>query len=210
MNSPTPHFDYSSSVFLNCPFDEQHRQIMEAIVFAVYDCGFVARCSLEESDSSNVRLDKIMRIVAGCKFGIHDISSTDLDADSNLPRFNMPLELGIFLGAKQFGAGRHRQKNCLIMDREKYRHQKFISDLAGNDVCSHDGDPGAAIGEVRSWLSDLSGRRLIPGKNRITGRYAEFRGELPRLCKGANLEVAELTYNEYSVFVSGWLSQVGS
>ena len=203
----TPLDDYSSSVFLNCPFDEQHRRIMEAIVFAVYDCGFFARCSLEESDSSNVRLDKIMRIVAGCKFGIHDISRTDLDADSNLPGFNMPLELGIFLGAKQFGAGRHRQKNCLIMDREKYRYQKFISDLAGNDVCSHDGDPDVAIGEVRSWLSDSSKRQTIPGKSHITGRYAEFRGELPRLCRNVNREIGELTYNEYSGLVSDWLSK---
>ena len=205
MNSPR--FDYSSSVFLNCPFDEQHRRIMEAIVFAVFDCGFVARCSLEESDSGDVRLDKIMRIIAGCKFGIHDISRTELDADSNLPRFNMPLELGIFLGVKQFGAGRHRQKNCLIMDREQYRYQTFISDLAGNDVRSHDGDPDAAIGEVRSWLSNSSGRQLIPGKRHITGRYARFRSQLPRLCKDFNLEAGDLTYNEYSVLVSDWLSK---
>ena len=59
---------------------------MAALVFAVHDCGFRARSSLEESDSSRVRLDKIRTIIADCRFGIHDISRTELDADHGLPR----------------------------------------------------------------------------------------------------------------------------
>ena len=57
---------YSSCVFLNCPFDEAYRPIRDALVFAIYDCGFVPRSSLEESDSGDVRIDKIMRIIAEC------------------------------------------------------------------------------------------------------------------------------------------------
>ncbi len=49
----------------------------------------------------------------------------------SLPRFNMPLELGIFLGAKRFGSQKQKQKNGLILDREKYRYQSFCSDIAG-------------------------------------------------------------------------------
>jgi len=37
---------YNDNVFLNCPFDPEYRQIFNAIVFTIYDCGFVARCSL--------------------------------------------------------------------------------------------------------------------------------------------------------------------
>lgn len=43
----------------------------------------------------------------------------------------MPLELGIFLGAKRYGDDNDRLKRCLILDVEQYRFQKFISDLAG-------------------------------------------------------------------------------
>ncbi len=117
---------YNSSVFINCPFDDAFESIRNAIVFAIYDCGFIPRCALEENNSGNVRFDKIQRIIAKCKFGVHDISRTELDAHNNLPRFNMPLELGVFLGAKRYGGPDQRRKNCLILDREQYRYQQFI------------------------------------------------------------------------------------
>jgi hypothetical protein len=37
--------------------------MFDAIVFAVYDLGFVARCSLEEDDAGEFRLSKIERII---------------------------------------------------------------------------------------------------------------------------------------------------
>ena len=54
-------------------------------------------------DTSQVRIDKIYNIIAGCRYGIQDISRTELDEDSGFPRFNMPLEFGVYLGAKKFG-----------------------------------------------------------------------------------------------------------
>ena len=35
-------------MFINCPFDAVYEPLFDAIVFAVYDCGFIARCALEE------------------------------------------------------------------------------------------------------------------------------------------------------------------
>jgi hypothetical protein len=96
---PDAQFEYG--VFINCPFDAAYRPLFEGIVFAVHDCGYIARCSLEVTDASQVRIEKISGIIASCKFGIHDISRTELDAATRLPRFNMPLELGMFLGAKR-------------------------------------------------------------------------------------------------------------
>jgi hypothetical protein len=64
--------------------------------------GFSARCTLEFDDASELRLDKIMRIIEQCAYGIHDISAVGLSAGTNLPRFNMPLELGLYLGCKRF------------------------------------------------------------------------------------------------------------
>jgi hypothetical protein len=45
---------YEKGVFINVPFDRKYQRLFNALVFAVYDCGFIARCSLEEGDSSNV------------------------------------------------------------------------------------------------------------------------------------------------------------
>jgi len=101
---------------VNCPFDDAYRLIFESIVFVVHDCGYIARCALEVDDASQVRIDKIASIISACRFGIHDISRTEPDAVTGLPRFNMPLELGMFLGAKRYGRGEQRQKSCLILD----------------------------------------------------------------------------------------------
>ena len=133
-----------NDVFLNCPFDDKYRPIFEAVIFAIYDCGFVARCALEIDDSAEVRIDKIFRLIGACKFGIHDISRIELDRKSGFPRFNMSFELGIFLGAKRFGGRRQKEKSCLILDKEPYRFQSFISDIGGQDIKAHDGEPKTA------------------------------------------------------------------
>jgi hypothetical protein len=74
------------------------------------------------------------------------------DETHRLPRFNMPLELGLFLRATKFGEGGQENKRCLILDRESYRYQKYISDIAGQDIKSHDDRPEVAIRKVRDWF----------------------------------------------------------
>ena len=56
---------------------------------------------------------------------IHDISRTELDKKTSLPRFNMPFELGLFLGAKKFGAFDQSKKRTLILDKKKHRKTYF-------------------------------------------------------------------------------------
>ncbi len=92
---------YEDSVFLNCPFDPAYQPLFQALIFAVHDCGYVARCALEVEDSGQVRIQKIEQIIADCRLAIHDISRTAPDPESQLPRFNMPLERGLFLGARR-------------------------------------------------------------------------------------------------------------
>jgi hypothetical protein len=197
--------DYSSRVFINCPFDDEYLSLRNALVFSIYDCGFVPRCALEEDNGGNVRFEKIQRLIRESKFGVHDVSRTELDPEHSLPRFNMPLELGVFLGAQKFGDSAQRNKNCLVLDREKYRYQKYISDIAGHDIRSHENRPEQLITIVRNWLSTSSGRKTIPGGAAIVSRYKEFSNALPAMCANVMIDIAELTYNDYSNFVSEWL-----
>lgn len=197
---------YEYSVFVNCPFDESYRNLFESIVFAIHDCGYIARCALEVDDASQVRIDKIGSIISACRFGVHDISRTDPDTATGLPRFNMPLELGMFLGAKRYGRAEQRQKSCLILDVERYRFQKFISDIAGQDIAAHGGEPARAIKAVRDWLSNATPKSIrIPGGAVIARRYGLFRTELPAMCDRLQLGVNELTFNNYVVQVEEWL-----
>lgn len=176
-------------------------------MFAIYDCGFIPRCALEEDNSGNVRFEKIERIINDSKFGIHDISRTELDKKTKLPRFNMPLELGVFIGASRFGSNKHRQKNCLILDKQPYRYQKFISDLAGYDIRCHNNESERVITVVRNWLNSASGRKTIPGGGNILRRYKLFNLDLPAICKDIPITIKELTYNDYSNFMLSWLKQ---
>jgi len=199
--------DYPSNVFINCPFDQDFKDIFYAITFSVFDCGFRARCALEEEDGGEVRIVKINNIISQCKYGIHDISRTELCVTTSLPRFNMPLELGMFLGAKRYGNSDQKKKTCLITDREQYRFQIFISDIAGQDIRPHNDNPENAIRIVRDWLRNTSKRTTIPGGTAIVNRYNEFRVALPEICTVAQITEDELTFNDYSTFVSAWLKE---
>src|SRR3954470_8265087 len=84
---------YDENVFFNCPFDEVYRPIFEALVFAAFDCGYVPRCALEADDAGQVRIEKILAMIRGCRLGVHDVSRTELDGAHSLPRFNMPSNL---------------------------------------------------------------------------------------------------------------------
>jgi len=197
--------DYNENVFINCPFDTEYKPLFNAIVFAVFDCGFIVRCALEEEDASQIRLEKIYGIIADCRYAIHDISRTELDTKSGLPRFNVPLELGLFLSAKKFGSGAQRKKKCLILDREPQRYQRFISDISGQDVQAHNNDPEAVISIVRNWLRTASGRVTIPGGTTICEHHQMFMSDLPAMCRQLHLNPSELIFNDYAWLVSEWL-----
>ena len=198
--------EYNDNVFINCPFDGAFSAIFRAIIFAIFYCGFRARCSLENDDGSEVRIEKIANIIRQCRYGIHDISRKELDKKSNLPRFNMPLELGMFIGAKKYGDVNQKKKCCLITDSEEYRYQVFISDIAGQDIKAHDNEPDKAIRIIRDWLSSASRRETICGGSAISNNYKIFCDELPMLCKQLKWEVDEITFNDYSCLVSSWIS----
>ena len=198
----------SDSVFINVPFDRRYKKLFDALVFAVHHCGLVARCARESEDGAQVRVDKLYKIIRECQYGIHDLSRTTLDSRNRLPRFNMPLELGIFLGARQFGDRHQRAKVCLILEREPYRYQKFCSDIAGQDIRAHNNDVAAALGVVRDWIRAMhrSGAP-IPGIVHIRQRYITFRRELARMCRLGKLDRSELSFIDYRTLVAGWLSE---
>ena len=176
-------------------------------MFTIHQCGFYARCALEAEDSGEVRMRKIKRIIRECGYGIHDISRVELDPANRLPRFNMPLELGLFLGAQEYGSGPQKQKRSLILDTEPYRYQKFCSDIAGQDIRAQGDHPARAIAAVRAMLSTaLDGRARLPGDAKIRSRYARFRAELPSICRRVHLRLSELQFVEFRFLLRDWLA----
>jgi hypothetical protein len=198
---------YEDSVFLNVPFDRSYRRLFDALVFSIHDCGFTPRSALEVDDSGEARVMKILDIIEKSKYGVHDISRAGIDQQTRLARFNMPLELGLFLGAKRYGAAKQRQKRCLVLDRERYRYRSFCSDISGQDVRAHNGEPRAAIRAVRDWLSTHKTAVQMPGGKAIFDRYERFRAQLAVQAAAVHLEPGELTFGDYTNLVVGWLTK---
>jgi hypothetical protein len=198
---------YDTSVFINCPFDALYSPLFEAITFCVYHCGFHPRCALEVDDSSQVRIEKINTIIRGCRLAVHDISRTEADGTPPLPRFNMPLELGIFLGAKAFGSGEQKRKAAVVLDTEPYRYQRYISDIAGQDIRAHGADPAKAIGHVRNFLAPHTPPTVfLVGPDRILERYEQFRSELPTSCALLHVDPGQLTFGDLTWLIQGYLN----
>jgi hypothetical protein len=197
---------YDTNIFFNCPFDDTFKPIFDALIFSAFDCGFAPHCALETDDSGQVRFEKILFIIRHCRLGVHDISRTELDRAHDLPRFNMPFELGLFIGAARFGTASQARKICLILDRDRYRFQKFISDISGQDIAAHKDDPEAAIRALRKWLASLGLVERIPGGGSIIKRYREFQKILPQILARLDLEHDEVSYADYTNIVSSWLA----
>lgn len=198
---------YTNSVFLNVPFDSRYKRLFEAAIFAIYDCGFVARSAKEDEDSSQSRVEKIYELIQQSKYGIHDISRVTLDSKNRLPRFNMPLELGIWLGAKRYGLKRDREKRALVLDKIDHRYQVFCSDISGQDPKCHNNDWAVMIRRIRNWLRNSPDYKNVafPGPEKMVARYQEFRAQLPAQCRLNGLNWRDLEFNDYSNLVVGWL-----
>lgn len=195
---------FEQNVFINCPFDTTYAPIFEAIVFAVKDAGFAPRSALERLDSSQIRLHKIIELIRSSRYSIHDLSRTELDSATALPRFNMPLELGIDLGCKAYSRA-HARKSLLIFDSEQYRFQKYLSDIGGQDVHRHGNSPKIAVARVRAWLRAESGLTGIAGGSAIYERYLKFREDLPVLCSKMRLDQDDLTFADFSGAIAAWI-----
>lgn len=187
--------NYDRSVFINCPFDEAYSPLLRAIVFALLDCGFHPRCALESPDASETRILRIYRIIGECGLGIHDLSRNQFSLKVPLPRFNMPLELGIFLGAKFIGREEQQKKACLIFDEHPYLYQKYLSDVAGQDISWHGNDPRNVVICIRNWLGSLV-QEHIPSGSIVWDRYRTFQGELRQTCIELRQKPEELTYTD--------------
>lgn len=194
---------YDVSVFLNCPFDDAYRPLLHAALFAIQDCGFIARTALEDTGSGETRLDKIVRIIAGSRFSIHDISRVEVSAAQPLPRFNMPFECGLSFGAARFGhPTRARGRDLLILAAEPFQDKRTLSDLAGQDAKYHHGRPDELIKAVRTFLAAkaqavLPADTVVRGHGDIVERLARFRAEIEDLAQARRIRLAEIDSFDY-------------
>ncbi len=189
------------NVFVNVPFDDEYAPLFDALVFAITACGYRVRCALEEDDSGDIRLDKLVRLIRECPRSIHDLSRIGL-GDNELPRFNMPFELGLAIGAKRFGGPQHRRDRIKIMVAEPYRLPAYLSDLGGNDPSAHHANPADVIRIARNYLQNAPGGGILAGPTRLTESFDRFRVELPEIARRIDFDPREIGgFRDYPTYL---------
>lgn len=164
---------FETNVFINCPFDNDYRSLLRPIVFCIHRLGFQPRIASERLDGNEPRIEKIIELIEGSKYGIHDLSRIKARKAGELFRLNMPLELGIDLGCKRFRGAPWSEKKCLIMETERYRYQAALSDLSSSDIVAHGDQPLEAFTAVRDWL-DQEARLDADGPARLWDQFTDF------------------------------------
>ena len=199
-------------IFVNVPFDDTYAPLFEALVFAVTACGYRVRCALEEDDSGDIRMDKLDRLIRQSHRSIHDLSRIEL-GDNDLPRFNMPFELGLAIGAKRFGSGR-KDDGFKIMVAERYKLPAYLSDLGGNDPSAHRRDPARVIKIVRDFLHKSPAGDILPGPAKLIATFKDFQSKLPDIAMRIDHQPGEVggftSYRIFVVCVAEYLKAKGS
>jgi hypothetical protein len=156
---------------------------------------------MAEDNALDNRIDKLLRMIEKCKYGVHDISRTELNAN-NLPRFNMPFELGVFFAAKRYGNNRQKVKNAIVLEHTKYLYQQYLSDINGVDTKAHNNDPSTAIRCIRNWLNTASKRKTIPYAPKLVSDFNEFDAQLPDISTNLGFTTPdEIPFNDFCQIV---------
>ena len=146
-------FPDDRAVFLNVPFDKGYEPLFIALIATLISIGRIPRSVLEISDSGQGRLRRIMKQMEACKVSLHDLSRV-----GNPARFNMPFELGIAYALRTYRSSQGRYL-FVLLESERHRLGKTLSDLAGHDPAIHDGKP---MGMISAVLDSLGPPRAAP------------------------------------------------
>ena len=190
------------NVFVNCPFDAEFRPCFEALLFAITASGYKARCALEDADGANIRFDKLRKLIRESRRTIHDLSRIELGVDA-LPRFNMPFELGLAIGAKYFGGPKLRRNSALIMVRKDYILNAYLSDLGGNDPVAHNDNPHEVIRAVTRYLHTSPQGKVLRGAQSTIARFERFKETLPTMAAALERAHSEVDpFKDYRVYLA--------
>ena len=182
--------------------------LLQAILFCLIRFGFKPRIATERIDSGETRLEKIKELIREAKYSIHDLSRCQSTGPGEHYRMNMPFELGMDFGCRNFGGSPFDQKKILVLEEQKYRYQIALSDLAGSDIEAHEGDYAKAIRKVRNWVTTLGVRQQI-GASKLVGEYEDFRGWHFKKLQGTGFsseDIADYPTEEMINAMTEWVS----
>jgi hypothetical protein len=163
------------SVFLNIPYDPGFEDLYLAYIVGLSQLGLTINVTL--AVPSQGRLDTIIDLIEKSTYSIHDLSRVELS--KGLPRFNMPLELGLALYRSRATKGAHRVH---IFDKRPYQAQRSTSDVNGIDPQIHRGRPKSLMIGLRNLFRQSGDVTTVP---EMIASYQAVKKRLPAIRKDA-------------------------
>ena len=149
----------SDTVFLNIPYDEDFRRLYVAYIVGLIYVGLEPRVTLSIPGGKR-RLDRILALIGGCRYSIHDLSRVELDRTApRTPRFNMPFELGLAVCWAGVHPARHE---WFLFETISWRAAKSLSDLNGTDPNIHGGTVQGVMRELCNAFVRTRPRPSVP------------------------------------------------
>lgn len=199
---------FETNVFINCPFDKDYAPLLRTLSFTLLYLDLEPKLS-QTLSSSTIRINQIKQHIRNCKFSIHDLSRSKPLKKGDLPRFNMPYELGLDIGASEYGGKTLKAKKTLILETERYHYQKVLSDISGQDIENHKDDPLTLNSKVRNWLSANKPGIIIPGQGQIWIAFNQFSADLNTTLSATYTakDIEEMPIGDYIKFAKDWISR---
>jgi hypothetical protein len=153
-----------NGVFLNIPYDEEFSSLYIAYIVGLCHLDLVPHLA-SEIPGGERRLNRIFKLIQSCRYSIHDLSRVEISVSPTaVPRFNMPLELGVTISWANLHPSRH---TWFVWESESYRLQRSASDLNGTDPYIHNGTPEGIFRELCSAF----GRGFAPSVPKMLENY---------------------------------------
>jgi hypothetical protein len=163
------------SVFLNIPYDKQFEDLYLAYIVGLTQLGLRVNATLAVPNQG--RLEAIIQLIERSDFSIHDLSRIELS--EGIPRFNMPVELGLALYRSHIAKGRHR---VFVFETKSYRAQRSTSDINGIDPQSHGGTPKGVMAGLRNIFRQPGNVTTVP---EMLASYRSLKRKVPELRRNA-------------------------
>jgi hypothetical protein len=163
------------TVFLNIPYDDQFEKLYLAYVVGLTQLGLDIHVTLAVPNQG--RLKRIVRLVQSSNVSIHDLSRTEISR--GVPRFNMPLELGLALHHSHVTGGRHR---VYIFEKKPHRALRSTSDINGIDPHIHRGTVKGVMSCLRNIFHQPKDTTTVP---EMLSSYRAVYRRLPELRRNA-------------------------
>jgi len=163
------------SVFLNIPYDSLFEDLYVSYIVGLTQLGINVTATLAYPNQD--RLGKIIELIERSNFSIHDLSR--IEASHGIPRFNMPLELGIALYRSKMTKHRHA---VYVFESKAFRAQRSISDINRMDPRIHNSKPIGVMSSLLNLFRQPGDATTVP---EMLKSYRAVKVKLPQLRKNA-------------------------